>query len=132
MKVIKRIKSIGIIILGISAIFLSSCSNSPDNLNTNQKEKLTIVAKILAYPEKQELVKKELIKLIEITRLEEGCINYDLHQDNGNPNIFLFYENWANRDLWQKHMKNNHFAEFSKVTEGAIEEIVLNEMTNIE
>ena len=41
------------------------------------------------------------LKLIDITRAEEGCINYDLHQDNENPAHFLFYENWKSRELWQ-------------------------------
>ena len=92
-------------------------------------QKLTIVAKILAKAEKRELVKTELLKLIEPTRAEEGCINYDLHQDNENPNLFLFYENWESRELWQKHMGNDHLAEYVKATEGAVAEFVLNEMT---
>ena len=54
--------------------------------------KLTIVANIKANPDKIDLVKAELVKLIDITRAEEGCINYDLHQDNENPAHFLFYE----------------------------------------
>jgi len=37
--------------------------------------KLTIVARILAKEEKRELVKSELLKLIEPTRTEDGCIN---------------------------------------------------------
>ena len=53
------------------------------------EKRLTIVAKILAKEEKRELVKKELLKLIELTRGEDGCINYDLHQDNDNKNLFL-------------------------------------------
>ena len=79
---------------------------------TNQQ--LTIVARILAKEEKRDLVKTELVKLLDITRAEEGCINYDLHQDNENPNLFLFHENWTNRDLWQKHMNNAHLAEYMK------------------
>lgn len=63
--------------------------------------KLTIVANITAKAGKEELVKSELIKLIAITRKEEGCINYDLHQDNQNPAHFMFYENWESRELWQ-------------------------------
>lgn len=90
---------------------------------------LTIVAKILAKEEKRELVKKELIKLIDITRAEKGCINYDLHQDNENPNLFLFYENWESKELWQLHMNNTHLAEYMKATEGAVEEFTLNEMS---
>ena len=96
---------------------------------TNQK--LTIVARILAKEEKRELVKNELLKLIEVTRAEEGCINYDLHQDNENENLFMFYENWTNKELWQTHMNNAHLAEYMKATEGAVEEFILNEMTQI-
>ncbi|WP_027395539.1 putative quinol monooxygenase [Aquimarina latercula] len=93
--------------------------------------KLTIVARILAKEEKRELVKSELLKLIDITRAEKGCINYDLHQDNENANLFLFHENWESRALWQEHMNNDHLAAYMKATDGAVEEFVLNEMSHI-
>lgn len=93
--------------------------------------KLTIVANIKANSDKIELVKAELLKLIEVTRAEEGCINYDLHQDNENPAHFMFYENWASRELWQTHMNNTHLAEYMAATEGAVAEFTLNEMTHI-
>lgn len=92
---------------------------------------LTIVANIKANPDKVELVKAELLKLIDITRVEEGCINYDLHQDNENPAHFVFYENWESRDLWQTHMKNKHLADYMNATEGAVAEFTVNEMTKI-
>ncbi len=52
---------------------------------------LTIVAKIEAKSDKVELVKAELLKLIAPTRKEAGCIQYDLHQDNSNPAVFVFF-----------------------------------------
>lgn len=70
--------------------------------------KLTIVAHIRANPNKIDLVRSELEKLIPITRAEEGCIQYDLHHDNADPAHFLFYENWESRELWQSHMGNKH------------------------
>ncbi len=94
--------------------------------------KLTIVANIFAKPEKRELVKAELLKLIEVTKSEEGCINYDLHQDNENQNLFLFYENWTSRELWQKHMAAPHLAAYMKATDGAVEKFTLNEMSPID
>ena len=94
-------------------------------------QKLIIVARILAKEEKRELVKSELLKLIDTTRAEEGCINYDLHQDQTNPNLFLFFENWETRELWEKHMSNQHLADYLKATEGAVEEFTVNEMTQI-
>jgi quinol monooxygenase YgiN len=92
---------------------------------------LTIVANIIAKADKVELVKAELLKLIDITRTEEGCINYDLHQDNENKNHFMFYENWESRELWQTHMGNQHLADYMTATDGAVDEFILNEMTKI-
>ena len=93
--------------------------------------KLTIVANIKTKADKIDLVKAELLKLIDITRAEKGNVQYDLHQDNENPAHFLFYENWESRELWQTHMGNKHLAEYLAATEGAVEEFTVNEMTRI-
>ncbi|CAM2954819.1 putative quinol monooxygenase [Vibrio rarus] len=93
--------------------------------------KLTIVANIIAKEDKIELVKAELLKLIDVTRAEEGCINYDLHQDNENPAHFMFYENWTSRELWQIHMQAKPLADYVAATEGAVDQFLLNEMTII-
>lgn len=93
--------------------------------------KLTIVANIIAKQDKIEVVKSELIKLIEPTRLEEGCIDYNLHQDNENPAHFVFLENWTSRELLQKHLQSEHIAAYKAATEGAVELFTLNELTHI-
>lgn len=93
--------------------------------------KLTIVANIFAKTDKVDLVKVELEKLIATTRAEQGCINYDLHQDNENPAHFLFFENWESRELWQQHMNNQHLKDYMEAVDGAVEEFTLNEMTQI-
>ena len=90
---------------------------------------LTIVAKIEAAEGRADFIKEELMKLINITREEEGCIQYDLHQDNENPGIFLFFENWASKELWQTHMDNDHLKAYIAATEGAVTSFVVNEMT---
>ncbi len=93
--------------------------------------KLTIVANIHVNPDQIDLVKAELEKLVPITRAEEGCIQYDLHQDNDNPAHFMFYENWESRALWQTHMNAPHLAAYMEATDGAVAEFILNEMTHI-
>ncbi|MGY0219587.1 putative quinol monooxygenase [Endozoicomonadaceae bacterium StTr2] len=92
---------------------------------------LTIVANITAKADKIELVKAELHKLIAPTLAEEGCINYDLHQDNENPAHFMFYENWASRELWQAHMEAQHLKDYLNATEGAVDAFTVNEMTRV-
>jgi quinol monooxygenase YgiN len=93
--------------------------------------KLTIIANIKVNSGKVDLVKAELEKLIPVTRAEKGCLQYHLHQDNEDPEHFLFYENWESRELWQTHMKAPHLAAYMKATEGAVAEFVINEMSQI-
>ena len=92
---------------------------------------LTILAQITAAPGKEDLVRTELEKLVPITRAEAGCIQYDLHVDNENPGVFVFYETWESRELWQDHMKAPHLAAYMQATDGAVSNFVLNEMTKI-
>lgn len=91
---------------------------------------LTIVARIEAKTDQIELVKSELIKLIAPTRQEPGCIQYDLHQDNDNPAVFIFFENWESHTLWQAHMNNEHLKAYVAATEGAVVDFTVNEMTH--
>ncbi|EHA1081719.1 putative quinol monooxygenase [Photobacterium damselae] len=93
--------------------------------------KLTVVANIVAKEGQIDLVKSELLKLIDVTRAEDGCISYDLHQDNENPAHFVFFENWSSEDKLQAHLNNTPIAEYVKATEGAIELFTINKMTHI-
>ncbi|MEH6448397.1 MAG: putative quinol monooxygenase [Oleispira sp.] len=93
---------------------------------------LSIVARIEAKSDQVELVKNALIKLIEPTRNENGCLQYDLHQDNENPEVFVFYENWQSRELWQIHMNNDHLKAYMEETEGAVVSFTLNEMAVVQ
>jgi len=94
--------------------------------------KLTIVANIFAKPDQVDLVKSELQKIIAPTLAEEGCINYDLHQDNEDPAHFLFFENWESRELWLAHMEQQHLKDYAAATEGAVENFTLHEMTHLD
>ena len=93
--------------------------------------KLTIVANIYAKTDKIDLIKSELEKLIAPTRAEDGCLQYDLHQDNENPAHFLFFENWESRELWQVHMDAQHIKDYLAATDGSVEDFSINEMTHV-
>ncbi len=68
-------------------------------------KKLTVVAYVKSKPGKIEEVKKELMHLVVETHKEPGCINYDCHVKEDDPTTFLFYENWKNKEVWEKHME---------------------------
>ena len=76
---------------------------------------LTVVAEMVAKPGKEEALKQELLKLIEPTRREEGCLQYDLHVATDHPGRFVFYENWTSRVALDKHLQSPHLQAFAKV-----------------
>lgn len=92
---------------------------------------LTIIASIQANEDQVPFVKGELEKLVDTTRSERGCLQYDLHQDNQDPAHFLFYETWESRELWQDHLKAPHLVAYKAATQEAIKESVIHEMTKL-
>jgi len=83
---------------------------------------LTVVAKIKAKPGCEAEVHRELLQLISPTLAESGCLNYDLHRSIEHEALFLFYENWENRFLWEQHMDSEHIQAFRNRTEGLLED----------
>lgn len=79
-----------------------------------EQKKLTVLARIKAKRGREEEVKKELKALIEPTRSESGCINYDLHQTVDDPSVFMFYENWRSKEDLDRHMETPHFKAWSE------------------
>lgn len=77
---------------------------------------LTVVAKLVAKPESVEVVKSELLKLVQPTLNEDSCIEYMLHQDNTDKAVFIFYENWESEAGLAKHKETEHYKNcFSKI-----------------
>lgn len=93
--------------------------------------RLTVVAKLVAKKESVETVKSELLKLVAPTRGEEGCIDYNLHQDNDNPALFIFYENWESAACLEKHINSAHYKAYAGAVAGLIEEKAVHKMTRI-
>lgn len=92
---------------------------------------LTVIANVYAKFGKVDVVKEELEKLADATRCVEGCISYDMHQDHNNPAHFIFYENWKDKESWKNNSKAFHTNAYHKATEGAIEDFVVNEMSQL-
>lgn len=93
---------------------------------------VTVVAKVVAKKDAVENVRTELLKMIAPTRREQGCIEYRLHQDNGDPAVFIFYENWESAACLERHMESEHFKAYVNAVDGLIAEKVVHLMTGIE
>ena len=65
---------------------------------------VTVLARVKAKPGKEAAVHRELLSLVEPSRKDDGCINYDLHQSKDNPALFMFHENWTCREHLDSHL----------------------------
>ena len=70
---------------------------------------LTVVATIKSRNDTADKIRARLSRLVEPTRKEKGCVEYTLYQDNDNPSVFIFYENWESQTDLDAHMKSAHF-----------------------
>lgn len=73
---------------------------------------VTVLASLIAKDNKITEAKALLHSLLSPTREEEGCINYDLHQDLEKPTHFFLYENWTDKRFLDKHLESSHLQAF--------------------
>jgi quinol monooxygenase YgiN len=91
--------------------------------------KVTVVAKLIVKADAVAMVKPELFKLIAPTRAEQGCLEYRLHQDNDDPAVFIFYENWEDMGCLDRHMNSDHFRSYAAAVGDMVIDKVVHRMT---
>lgn len=70
---------------------------------------IKVVAKKLVNEGKVEEVIELYEELVRETRKEEGCIKYELYQDEKDSRILAVIEEWESKDALEKHMNSEHF-----------------------
>ena len=73
---------------------------------------LTNLAFFRARRGQSEALGAALAALVEPTRGEAGCLNYDLHQSLENAEIWFVYESWRSMQDLDSHMKSAHLRPF--------------------
>ncbi len=76
---------------------------------------LTVIAHARAKPGKEAQARDILWALVAPTRLEEGCIQYDLHQSLEDPAVFVFFENWTTLAALDAHARSPHITHFRSI-----------------
>jgi len=66
---------------------------------------ITVIATHQARPGKEAELKEALTSLVEPTRKEAGCINYDLHISPKYPGKFMFHETWTSKAHFEAHLQ---------------------------
>ena len=76
-----------------------------------------VVAHITAKPENIDATRELLTTLILPTRIELGCITYQLFQNEADPTDFTFIEEWTSDEDLNSHLQSDHLKQVA--AEGA-------------
>jgi len=74
---------------------------------------LCVAAKFKAVGGKADEIEREFKKLLPVVSKEAGTIKYVVHRKVGDPNEFLVYEQYNDRDAFKFHMSTEYFKSFS-------------------
>lgn len=72
---------------------------------------IRVIARFTAKPGHVREAAEILSALVEPTRAEEGCVTYELLQNNSDPTDFTFVEEWTSREALERHLATDHIAE---------------------
>jgi quinol monooxygenase YgiN len=81
---------------------------------------ILVTATITANPGERDKIISKSRDLIKSTRLEPGCISYNLYVNTEDDDILLVLEQWENLEILESHMQTEHFKAFG----AAIEDIL--------
>jgi quinol monooxygenase YgiN len=81
----------------------------------------TAIATLIAKAGQQDALEQHLRVLLEPTRAEVGCSQYDLHQDLANPQAFYMIEQWSSDEALQAHDASTHIQHFRATAGDLIE-----------
>ena len=87
-------------------------------------KQITVIARLKAKPGAEKRLEDLLKSLVEPTRREPGCINYDLHRDLEETGVFYFYENWRSDKDLERHFQTPHLASLQEIAPEVLAEPV--------
>lgn len=71
-----------------------------------------LTATVKSKPGNSEALKKLLMILVENSKQEEACVQYDLHQTQNELEFFIFHEEWKSQEGLDLHNKQPHIQDF--------------------
>lgn len=80
-------------------------------------EKIVLIARLKVKADKIDETKAAALAIVEASRAEEGCINYDIHQSIEDETVFFWHETWKNKAAIDEHFATPFFGEFFKTVE---------------
>ncbi len=91
---------------------------------------VVVVATITARDGQTDMVRSELMQILQPTREEAACELYELHISSVDPNRFVMIERWRDKASLDAHMQTPHFQKLAAAI-GPHAKLDIAEMTKI-
>ncbi len=85
-------------------------------------ENIVLIARLKVKKDAVEPAKTAALAIIEDSRAESGCLNYDFHQAIDDETVFVWHETWANRAAIDEHFEKPFFKELGARLKDMIDE----------
>ena len=85
-------------------------------------EKIVLIARLKVKQDLVEAAKQQALAIISASRAEEGCINYDFHQQIDDETVFIWHETWIDKAAIEAHGASAHFRDFSERIKDLVDE----------
>ncbi len=72
---------------------------------------VTVIARAHARPGAETELRNLLLTLVEPTRREPGCLQYEFYQSTDDPRAFAFVESWRSPADLERHLAAPHLQE---------------------
>ncbi|WP_425623852.1 putative quinol monooxygenase [Agrobacterium radiobacter] len=74
---------------------------------------IKVMARVMITPGREDAFETYAAELSVATRAEEGCLSYRLHRNLNQKGVYVFIEEWASRQAWERHMSGDAIRVFN-------------------
>lgn len=67
-------------------------------------QEVILMATIQAGSGLHDALKADLLEIASLTRREAGCIQFDIHEDEQTPGVFILWEHFASQADFDRHL----------------------------
>lgn len=75
---------------------------------------LTLIATLTTLPGQADAVEAGLRLLVPPSQAETGCLQYNLHRHQQQPDCFVMVEQWLDTEALSAHQQTAHFLHFGE------------------
>lgn len=92
--------------------------------------KINLTAILKSKPENIEELRHILLDMVNQSKSETACVQYELHQDKNDKSLFIFHEVWENQNGFEQHNQQSYIQSFFQNSKSLLQEEPLLYFTN--